>query len=352
MPFDMNKTAKGQKRQMDQANGANKFPKAGDIAVIDENMPPRSTQNRPDNADVTVCIYKYTSNAGNVYIDKYQEGGTNLYQLQFHQECRNNIFFMFKKKFENFLQTSESAGIPTTIAALAEEAGIDFKVSPGDNNKGGIFVPWRVGAYVAGDLDAVKNALLLLDGYFQKEIRSSNGEPVYVSIHPHMQIDVTSIKEELDYHYYKFHDQSITPPLRVFECAPVKGGIITFCLQVEDENTLSVVISGAATWVYRNDFAKIGVSGGYANEDEKTGYVRTLKDLNVTNVEDKERFMKLLGEEVLCDLAIKVVVEGEKIEEASPVDTFIKDLKGMPCLSKPSRNAYTFVITIDISVSL
>ena len=42
--------------------------------------------------------------------------------------------------------------------------------------------------------------------------------------------------------------------------------------------------------------------------------------------------MKLLGEEVLCDLAIKVVVEGEKIEEESPVDTFIKELKGMPNL--------------------
>ena len=176
-----------------------------------------------------------------------------------------------------------------------------------------------------------KNAFLLLDGNFQKEIRSSNGEPVYVNIHPHMQIDVTSIKEELDYRYYKFHEPSL-PPLRIFECAPVKGGIITFCLQVEDENTLSVVISGAATWVYRNDFAKFGVSGGYANEDEKTGYVRTLKDLDVTKAEDKEKFMKILGEEVLCDLAIKVVVEGEKIEEESPVDTFIKELKSMPNL--------------------
>ena len=70
----------------------------------------------------------------------------------------------------------------------------------------------------------------------------------------------------------------------------------------------------------------------HSGEDEKTGYVRTLKDLDVTKVEDKEKFMKILGEEVLCDLAIKVVVEGEKIEEDSPVDTFIKDLKGMPNL--------------------
>ena len=143
----MKKTTKGQKRQNDEAIRSNKIPRAGDIVVLDENMPPKSNiQSRTENSDVIVCIYKYTSNASNCYIDKYQEGGTSLYQLQFNQDCRNNIFFMFKKKFEDFLQQSD--GIPSTLSALAEEASIDFKVSPGDNSKG-IFVPWRVGCVIA-----------------------------------------------------------------------------------------------------------------------------------------------------------------------------------------------------------
>jgi len=238
---------------------------------------------------------------------------------------------MFKKKFEAFLCSSEN-GIPTTLSDLADQAGIEFKISPGDNSKGGLFVPWRVGAYVAGDIEAVKNALLLLDGYFQREIKSSTGEPIYVQIHPHKNIDISGVKEELDYKYYEIKEPAISLPLRVFECAPVKGGAITFCLQVQGENEFSVVITGAATWVYRNQFTKAGVSGGYANEEDKSSYVRTLKDLDVTKTEDKEKLMKVLGNEVLNDLAVKVVIEGDEIEEESPVEAFINELKGMPNL--------------------
>jgi len=57
---------------------------------------------------------------------------------------------MFKKKFEEFLraQSNDTGACPSTLVDLANEVGIDFKISPGDNSKG-IFVPWRVGAYVA-----------------------------------------------------------------------------------------------------------------------------------------------------------------------------------------------------------
>ena len=37
-------------------------------------------------------------------------------------------------------------------------------------------MPWRVGAYVVGNLDAVQNALMLFDGYFQRQIKSATGE--------------------------------------------------------------------------------------------------------------------------------------------------------------------------------
>ena len=324
MPFSMDKTAKGQKRQNEGVNPSPKVPKAGDIIVLDE--VPKSTQSRADNAPVIICIYKYSSDAGDVYAEKYKENRTSLYQLQFNQDCRNNIFFMFKKKFEEFLASTD--GVPSTLADLADVASIDFKISPGDNSKGGIFVPWRVGAYVAGDVDAVKNTLLLLDGYFQKQIKSSTGEPIYVHIHPHKDIDITSIVDELDYKYYEVQNPSISLPLKVFECAPVKGGVITLCLQIQSETEMSIVITGSATWAYRNKFTFSGVVGGYASEEDKGTYVRTMKDLDVTKTEDKEKLLKVLGNEVLNDLAVRVFVEGE-IEDDSAIEAFVNDLKGM-----------------------
>ena len=308
-----------------------KIPKAGDIIVIDDGIPKVSTHSQ--NAPVIVCIYKYTSNAGDIYIDKYKENRANLYQIQFNQDCRpsSNIFFMFKKKFEEFLRASSEngGGVPTNLVDLAEEAGIDFKVSPGENSKGGLFVPWRVGAYVVGDLDSVKNSLLLLDGYFQRQIKSNSGEPIYVHIHPHKNIDIKIIEGQLDYKYYEFHEPNMSLPMKVFECAPpAKSGVITMSLQPQGATEMSVVITGSATWVYRNQFAKAGVNGGYANEEDKSTYSRTLKDLDVTKTEDKEKLLKVLGNDVLNDLAVRVLISGE-IEEDSAVEAFINELKGM-----------------------
>ena len=219
---------------------------------------------------------------------------------------------------------------PATLADLADQAGIDFKISPGDNSKGGVFVPWRVGAYVAGDIESVKNCLLLLDGYFQKEIKSSTGEPIFVEIHTYRDIDITGIEKELDYKYYKFEASKTKLPLEVFECAPPKGGVITLNLQVQSETEMSVVISGN-TWAYRNQFTQAGVGGGYANPDseDKGPYLRTLKDLDVTKV-DKEQIFKILGD-VLNDLAVRVVIDGN-VEEDSAVEGFITELKGLPNL--------------------
>ena len=160
MPFTMSKTVKALKRSNDDdGNQPCKIPRAGDIQV--ENIVPRMGQQRPNTGPVVVCIYKYTSNASDIYVDKYQDSRVGMYQIQFDQDCRNNIFFMFKKKFEEFLrfQNNEDGVCPTNLADLAAETGIDFKVSNGDNSKG-IFVPWRVGAYVTGDIENVKNALL------------------------------------------------------------------------------------------------------------------------------------------------------------------------------------------------
>ena len=52
-----------------------------------------------------------------------------------------------------------------------------------------------LGMSVAGDEASVKNALLLLDSFFQREIRS--GEPTIINVHPHAGLaGITDVKEE------------------------------------------------------------------------------------------------------------------------------------------------------------
>ncbi len=82
--------------------------------------------------------------------------------------------FQFKNKFQNFLRASKDS-CPETLDALAAQAGIHLVVAPGDNLKGGIFTPWRVALYVAGDEAAVRNALglaslLCVGGFVQRRV--------------------------------------------------------------------------------------------------------------------------------------------------------------------------------------
>ena len=51
-------------------------------------------------------------------------------------------------------------------------------------------------AKVAGDEASVKNALMLLDSFFQREVRPMNGEAVTINVHPHKGIDLHDIKED------------------------------------------------------------------------------------------------------------------------------------------------------------
>ena len=87
-------------------------------------------------------------------------------------------------------------------------------IAPGDNLKGGVFVPWRVALYVAGDIGCVKNALLLLDSFFVKEIRPITEQPIVVQVHQHKDVDVSSIKEDYVIAFCALPPPSTNTPLR------------------------------------------------------------------------------------------------------------------------------------------
>ena len=223
--FSMSKCAKAtNKRVLEDAPGsASKIPRAGDVVV--DAIVPRTSSTRAANAPVVLCIYKWTSKAGDI-LPEYAEKDVGLFQtctqactpgtpqtrsiatrafaseraplrIQIDHDCRNSVVFQFKNKFQAFLRAmrASSDALPDNLEDLAAQAGIHLVIAPGDTSKGGVFTPWRVALYVAGDEAAVRNALLLLDAFWTREVRPANGEPTSIHIYPHTSIDVTEVKE-------------------------------------------------------------------------------------------------------------------------------------------------------------
>ena len=119
---------------------------------------------------------------------------------------------------------------------------------------------------------------MLLDSFFQRELRPVNGEPVTINVYSHKGIDIEDVKEdahvhlhahahhrglmsmasivlawsqELDYPHYIFNEPALTLPLPVFQAAPPKGGsIVVLNVQVQSDTEVSIVISGS-TWAFR-----------------------------------------------------------------------------------------------------
>ena len=116
-------------------------------------------------------------------------------RIQLEHNVSNSILFKFKDRFLQYLRATRENDptLPVTFEDLAAQAGVHFVVAGGpDNMRGSVAVPYRPAVYVAGDLSSVKNALLLLDGYFLKEVR----DEMPVHLHPHTGIDVKDVMED------------------------------------------------------------------------------------------------------------------------------------------------------------
>ncbi len=159
-------------------------------------------------------------------------------------------------------------------------------VSGAGADKGSVAVPWRPAIYVAGpplllnccgvvhaplkapgkktkapgDVSSVKNALMLLDGYFLKEMR----DEMPVAIYPHTGIEIKDVIDELDYKHTEIKDCQSELPLGIFEAPPPKWGIIVMNVQIQDDSRMSIVFSGA-TYNLRHKFLENGLPGNYVN---------------------------------------------------------------------------------------
>ena len=193
------------------------------------------------------------------------------------------------------------------------------------------FVQWRVAFYVAGDLN---NFLLLLDEFFVFKAKAiAREQPFQVHIYPHSGVEVT-VADDFAYDHVELMEQTPTPPLKIFEAQPCVGKrIVVLNIQIEDENSISVVITGN-TWAFRSRLDTFGVSGGYqsgTDESERRTYFRVMRSLDVSDDAQQDRVKQLVGEAVFKNLAVRVKLD-KKPEADTPVDAFISELKKIPCL--------------------
>ena len=114
-------------------------------------------------------------------------------------------------------------------------------------------------------------------------------------------------------------------PLKWYEAHPVVGSkILTFNIQVQDEETFNLVISGN-TWPFRAELEKIGLSG-YREEQH---YYRVLRDVDCSSDEMKERVLTLT--DIFHKQNVRVVIDKPKAELTGSVGSFInEDLSAVP----------------------
>ena len=138
-------------------------PSAGDI-VIEQVRPhqQRTPQRLPTTAPWVICIYEVTDSVGDVW-NKFQgDSGLALYACVMDHACRPSALMYLRDAFNEFLRAAkaENDAIPVDVASLPD-LGIRLVIADASDPDGAGFVQWRVCFYVAGDLKALHNFLIL-----------------------------------------------------------------------------------------------------------------------------------------------------------------------------------------------
>ena len=91
--------------------------------------------------------------------------------------------------------------VPCTLSAVCKNKHA---------NSLGCFVQYRVAFYVAGELESLNNAFMLIDGYLQyKNKQLARATPFEVHIHPHTAVgDLSSLRDQMSYPSITVHEAS------------------------------------------------------------------------------------------------------------------------------------------------
>ncbi len=293
-----------------------KIPKASEVTLLEPK--PQRTAQRPGNAPVVLCVYKYSDDASDIWEGK--EG--SLWQIQIEHEAKPSITFGIIDSFNNFLRQAGNESLPTTLADLEQNAGIKVVITKDDPEAVG-FVRWRIAFYVAG---ALENFMALLDDFFIYKMRETE-KNFEVHVHPHVSVAIEK-KDDLEFEHYVFHEPASALPLGIFEAAPpYSKKIVTVHLQPEGD-TLSVLVTN--TWSYRAGFDAAGIAGAYFAEGANRKYYRVIQNISLADTAQKQRVIDMFSG-VLKNLAVRVELSSEP-EQDTAMAAFVKQLREIPSL--------------------
>ena len=315
-----------------------KVPKVSELTLLETPKPPQAARNLPATAPVAVVMYKISDCAGDVW-EQFNGQDVALWQVQVDHPVRaRSVCYQMREAFGDYLraESEKNEALPNTIQDLASKAGVRLVVTDAKDPDDMGYVQWRVAWYVAAD--DLKNFLHLLDGYFVfKERQMATQQPFEVHLHPHTNVDIADVWDELEFANYTLQEPQATLPLGVFEAQGLRKPI-TLNLQVQSEKILSLVLCGG-TWSYKERFDAYGVRRAQTGEEgeENRQYIRVIPDCDVSEQSSRDRVLGMLGDSVLKNLALRVTVDKEP-EEDSAVGAFINTLKAVPSLHfNPSR---------------
>ena len=124
--FSLSKASTGKaegKRIADAAVSGppSKVPKVNEMTIES----PAAPRRKPAVAPVQVCIYKYSSHAGDLW-ENFKDDDVPLWQIQIDHNAQRSICFRLRESFEDYLRSAHTSDetMPTTLADLEKAAGI------------------------------------------------------------------------------------------------------------------------------------------------------------------------------------------------------------------------------------
>lgn len=193
------------RRQSDEAGTSSeppaKLPRASSI-IVSQRAPQDqngiSSKRLPPTAAVTICVYKVTDLAADLW-DMFQgDTDTPLFQVQLAHDSQRSICYQLRESFNAFLAEAHEAdaAMPASLKQLESTAGVRLVIADRNDPEGVGFKQWRPAFYCT---DAV-NFLHLFDSWLSyKNKQMAREEPLEVKVFPHSGVDLSDLASALTY---------------------------------------------------------------------------------------------------------------------------------------------------------
>ena len=150
--FNMSATGAGGKRSNESMLPVSfKVPRANELAfeLGPKPSPVARDHHLPATAPVTVCMYKVTDQAGDVW-EQFDGQNVALWQVQIDHPVRTrSVTFNMRDGFNDYLRAAHCSDdqLPKTVQDLATRAGIRLVITDSKDPEDIGFIHWRVAFY-------------------------------------------------------------------------------------------------------------------------------------------------------------------------------------------------------------